>query len=413
LAPQAGDECIVIFANDSWYRVIRSNDPNLEKIKHPRHDLNHGIALVGMALNPARPDRERTMREAPSPKEGVLEISNGESSLALNEEGLVELQNINGGLTINEAGQISLRKGNHELLHLFDKLLEVLENLRIISPHNDRIEPTQLAEIGSIRQDLETMLLEGDDNMNNEDPVVEEPARIPATVDVNRRSEDANGNERNEHGNFIYLRQIDFSNDHFTRNNPRTYPLFDDDLRRRALNSGYSLNNLHMFGCYFMSLATIIQMELIAEGLRSRPFTHHEVIAMYHMAVTNTFRHNGADVQIMLDDTEVQNTPLILNEMFRWFTPTPVAPAGVPIENVPILTVNQVDGDVRNLRDEHFDGRFHYTMIQGRVGGINHFILCDGRGQFLYNSSQRLVYDAEANNPVTWRGIRIIGRRRV
>ncbi|MCL2520103.1 MAG: hypothetical protein FWE37_03740, partial [Spirochaetaceae bacterium] len=366
-----------------------------------------------MALNPARPDRERTMREAPSPKEGVLEISNGESSLALNEEGLVELQNINGGLTINEAGQISLRKGNHELLHLFDKLLEVLENLRIISPHNDRIEPTQLAEIGSIRQDLETMLLEGDDNMNNEDPVVEEPARIPATVDVNRRSEDANGNERNEHGNFIYLRQIDFSNDHFTRNNPRTYPLFDDDLRRRALNSGYSLNNLHMFGCYFMSLATIIQMELIAEGLRSRPFTHHEVIAMYHMAVTNTFRHNGADVQIMLDDTEVQNTPLILNEMFRWFTPTPVAPAGVPIENVPILTVNQVDGDVRNLRDEHFDGRFHYTMIQGRVGGINHFILCDGRGQFLYNSSQRLVYDAEANNPVTWRGIRIIGRRRV
>ncbi|MCL2520421.1 MAG: hypothetical protein FWE37_05410, partial [Spirochaetaceae bacterium] len=70
-----------------------------------------------------------------------------------------------------------------------------------------------------------------------------------------------------------------------------------------------------------------------------------------------------------------------------------------------------------SLEDEHFDGRYHYTIIEGIVESVRHFILADGRGQFLYNSSNRLVYPVDANNnplanTISWRGIRISGRRR-
>jgi len=164
MAPQAGDECIVIFANDSWYRVIRSNDPNLEKIKHPRHDLNHGIALVGMSLNPARPDRERTMREAPSPKEGVLEISNGNSSLALNEEGLVEVITGNGALTLTNNGKFSVRSGDEELISLFDQTLSLLGRLLTINERNgdiSRMSPEQQMQLSRIRAKLHNFLVGG------------------------------------------------------------------------------------------------------------------------------------------------------------------------------------------------------------------------------------------------------------
>ncbi|MCL2520141.1 MAG: hypothetical protein FWE37_03950, partial [Spirochaetaceae bacterium] len=175
-----------------------SNDPNLEKIKHPRHDLNHGIALVGMALNPARPDRERTMREAPSPKEGVLEISNGESSLALTEEGLMSLQNEKGGITLAENGRFAVRNGNEELLSLFDELLSVLELLTVTSRSEGLlpISPTQKAKVINIRSRFKSFLLNGtgsnengQDNANDNNNETDNNGGGETVVDENDREE--------------------------------------------------------------------------------------------------------------------------------------------------------------------------------------------------------------------------------
>jgi len=210
LAPQAGDECIVIFANDSWYRVIRSNDPNLEKIKHPRHDLNHGIALVGMALNPARPDRERTMREAPSPKEGVLEISNGEASLSLNESGEIVLKNGKGSITLTAEGQISLKREGQpesrtrssskgiEIMDTMSQLVAATQNLTTTgSSTAQATSPASKAELDRIQTHFNYVLVKDDEgnetdseNIGNIDKVLIQEKLI-------------HQNEKNDKGNYI------------------------------------------------------------------------------------------------------------------------------------------------------------------------------------------------------------------
>ncbi|MCL2520796.1 MAG: hypothetical protein FWE37_07345, partial [Spirochaetaceae bacterium] len=141
--------------------------------------------------------------------------------------------------------------------------------------------------------------------------------------------------------------------------------------------------------------------------IRCNPFTPAEVVEMYRLVTTLTFRRDGQDVPLMRGNTLVENTPLLLNAVFSYFRRN-------------FLTATESGHRLRDntsLANEHFDGRYHYTIIEGIVGNIRHFILADGRGQFLYNSSDRLVYPVDANNnplanTISWRGIRISGRRR-
>ncbi|MCL2520607.1 MAG: hypothetical protein FWE37_06365, partial [Spirochaetaceae bacterium] len=144
--------------------------------------------------------------------------------------------------------------------------------------------------------------------------------------------------------------------------------------------------------------------------IRCNPFTPAEVVEMYRLVTTLTFRRDGQDVPLMRGNTLVESTPLLLDEVFKYFRGT-------------FLRARESEHRLTNpnrlsLRDEDFNGTdWHYTIINGVVRGTPHFILADGRGQFLYNSSDRLVYPVDANNnplanTISWRGIEI-NRRRV
>ncbi|MCL2519986.1 MAG: hypothetical protein FWE37_03135, partial [Spirochaetaceae bacterium] len=359
-------------------------------------------------------------------EEGKIELINGKARLVLTEDGQIELSNANGALMITKDGNISLKSGSEK-----NTTTRGLTRNQANSGSSLLLTTEGRLNLWGGERDVLSSILKLNDEAVNSTvtdsrgvnvPLISSVSRAEIRSDfeafVARKLEEKAAEEEEERrkiGNKTcydnpkpptYLWQTNITNDLFEieKDEEGEFKYDDNELfwhidngkkvpTLRTVNRGTAnekqepINNIWYFGCYFMTLLIIAQMEL------GMVFTKEDIKDIYYMAREKTFRHNNQDVSIISNTTSVNNSDLLLKEVFEKYG------------TIPYLTA-EVSGYLENMV-EHFDGRYHYTIANGN----RHFVLADSKGKFLYNPSGLTVVNKETPNIIRWRGVKINGRR--